>query len=80
MHVYQLLKVLLLLKDYEEDFEDDEDKSEERGEDENLREIQFSRTSEIEEIQRAINAENNRICTSLAKEIENEKKEPVMGM
>ncbi|XP_010016175.1 PREDICTED: WD repeat-containing protein 60, partial [Nestor notabilis] len=66
-------------EDYEEDFDDDEDKSgEERDTEENLREIQFSRTSEIEEIQRAINAENDRICTSLPKEIENEKKEPIM--
>ncbi|XP_061324000.1 cytoplasmic dynein 2 intermediate chain 1 isoform X2 [Pezoporus flaviventris] len=65
-------------EDYEEDFDDDEGKSEERGEEENLREIRFSRTSEIEEIQRAINAENDRICTSLAKEIENEKKESVV--
>ncbi|KAM9022643.1 cytoplasmic dynein 2 intermediate chain 1 isoform 3-T3 [Ara ararauna] len=67
-------------EDYEEDFDDyEEDKSGEEGdEEENLREIQFSRPSEIEEIQRAINAENDRICTSLPKEPENEKKEPVM--
>ncbi|XP_030352017.1 WD repeat-containing protein 60 [Strigops habroptila] len=66
-------------EDYEEDFDDDEDKSgEERIAEENLREIQFSKTSEIEEIQRAINAENDRIFTSLPKEIENEKKEPIM--
>lgn len=75
------MKVLLLLKDYEDDFDDDEDKSgEEREGEENLREIPFSRTSEIEEIQRAITAENDRICTSLPKKIENEKKEPIMGM
>lgn len=75
------MKVLLLLKDYEDDFDDDEDGSgEERDVEENPREIQFSRTSEIEEIQRAISAENDRICTSLPKKIENEKKEPIMGM
>ncbi|XP_009885099.1 PREDICTED: WD repeat-containing protein 60 [Charadrius vociferus] len=66
-------------EDYEDDFDDDEDKSgEERGAEENLREIPFSRTSEIEEIQRAISAENDRICTSLSKKIENVKKEPIM--
>ncbi|XP_009575873.1 PREDICTED: WD repeat-containing protein 60, partial [Fulmarus glacialis] len=66
-------------EDYEDDFDSDEDKSgEERGAEENLGEIPFSRTSEIEEIQRAISAENDRICTSLPKKIENEKKEPIM--
>ncbi|XP_072710794.1 cytoplasmic dynein 2 intermediate chain 1 isoform X2 [Ciconia boyciana] len=66
-------------EDYEDDFDDYEDKSaEERDAEENLREIPFSRTSEIEEIQRAISAENDRICTSLPKKIENEKKEPIM--
>ncbi|XP_028942536.1 WD repeat-containing protein 60 [Antrostomus carolinensis] len=67
-------------EDYEDDFDDyDEDKSgEERDAEENQREIPFSRTSEIEEIQRAISAENDRIHTSLPKKIENEKKEPVM--
>uniref|UniRef100_A0A8C9UC52 Dynein 2 intermediate chain 1 n=1 Tax=Serinus canaria TaxID=9135 RepID=A0A8C9UC52_SERCA len=45
---------------------------------ENLREVQFSRTSEIEEIQRAITAENDRIFNPLPKKLENEKKEPVM--
>ncbi|KAM6422462.1 cytoplasmic dynein 2 intermediate chain 1 [Rhynochetos jubatus] len=66
-------------EDYEDDFDDDEDKSGEEGDaEENLREIQVSRTSEIEEIQRAITAENDRIFTSLPKKIENEKKEPVM--
>lgn len=75
------MKVLLLLKDYEDDFDNDEDKSgEERDAEENLREIPFSRISEIEEIQRAISAENDRICTSLPKKIENEKKETIMGM
>ncbi|CAM9235479.1 unnamed protein product [Bubo scandiacus] len=66
-------------EDYEDDFEDDEDKSDEgRDVEENLRESPFSRTSEIEEIQRAISAENDRICTSLPKKIESEKKEPIM--
>ncbi|KAJ7410845.1 WD repeat-containing protein 60 [Willisornis vidua] len=66
-------------EDYEDDFEDDEDKSaEERDAEENLREIPFSRTSEIEEIQRAISAENERIFNSLPKKLENENKEPVM--
>ncbi|XP_075602729.1 cytoplasmic dynein 2 intermediate chain 1 isoform X2 [Balearica regulorum gibbericeps] len=65
-------------EDYEDDFDDDEDKSgQEGGAEENLREIPFSRTSEIEEIQRAISAENDRICTSLPK-TENEKKEPIV--
>ncbi|KFP35419.1 WD repeat-containing protein 60, partial [Chlamydotis macqueenii] len=66
-------------EDYEDDFDDDEDKGGEEGDaEENLREIPFSRTSEIEEIQRAISAENDRICTSLTKKIEIEKKEPIM--
>ncbi|XP_010295560.1 PREDICTED: WD repeat-containing protein 60 [Phaethon lepturus] len=66
-------------EDYEDDFDDDEDKSGEEGDaEENLREIPFSRTSEIEEIRRAISAENDRICTSLPKKTENEKKEPIM--
>ncbi|XP_041346025.1 cytoplasmic dynein 2 intermediate chain 1 [Pyrgilauda ruficollis] len=64
---------------YEDDFEDDEDKSDEvGGAEENLREVPFSRTSEIEEIQRAITAENDRIFNPLPKKLENEKKEPVM--
>uniref|UniRef100_A0A8C3U0F1 Dynein 2 intermediate chain 1 n=1 Tax=Catharus ustulatus TaxID=91951 RepID=A0A8C3U0F1_CATUS len=66
-------------EDYEDDFEDDEDKSGEVGDaEENLREVPFSRTSEIEEIQRAITAENDRIFTPLPKKLENEKKKPVM--
>ncbi|KAM6413160.1 cytoplasmic dynein 2 intermediate chain 1 [Pluvialis apricaria] len=66
-------------EDYEDDFDDAEDKSgEERDVEENLREIPFSRTSEFEEIQRAISAENDRICTSLPKKIENVKKEPIV--
>ncbi|XP_054673035.1 cytoplasmic dynein 2 intermediate chain 1 isoform X2 [Grus americana] len=65
-------------EDYEDDFHDDEDKSGEGGAEENQREIPFSRTSEIEEIQRAISAENDRICTSLPKKTENEKKEPIV--
>ncbi|KAM9232738.1 cytoplasmic dynein 2 intermediate chain 1 [Leptosomus discolor] len=66
-------------EDYEDDFDADEDKSgEERDAEENLRESLFSRTSEIEEIQRAITAENDQICTSLPKKIENEKKERIM--
>ncbi|NXH42541.1 WDR60 protein, partial [Dicaeum eximium] len=65
--------------DFEDYFEDDEDKSGEVGNaEENLREVPFSRTSEIEEIQRAITAENDRIFTSLPKKLENEKNEPVM--
>ncbi|XP_009474268.1 PREDICTED: WD repeat-containing protein 60 [Nipponia nippon] len=66
-------------EDYEDDFDDDdEDKSGEEGDaEENLRDIPFSRTSEIEEIQRAISAENDRIYTSLPKKTENEKKEPI---
>lgn len=73
--------ILLLSKDYEDDFEDDEDNSGEVGDaEENLREVPFSRTSEIEEIQRAITAENDRIFTPLPKKLENEKKKPVMGM
>ncbi|XP_074430245.1 cytoplasmic dynein 2 intermediate chain 1 [Larus michahellis] len=66
-------------EDYEDDFDDDEDNSgEEKDAEESLREIPFSRTSEIEEIQRAISAENDRICTSLPKKIENVKKEPII--
>ncbi|XP_058663961.1 cytoplasmic dynein 2 intermediate chain 1 isoform X1 [Ammospiza caudacuta] len=64
---------------YEDDFEDDEDKSSEvEDAEENLREVQFSRTSEIEEIQRAITEENDRIFNPLPRKVENEKKEPVM--
>ncbi|XP_064559984.1 cytoplasmic dynein 2 intermediate chain 1 [Zonotrichia leucophrys gambelii] len=64
---------------YEDDFEDDEDKSSEvEDAEENLREVQSSRTSEIEEIQRAIIEENDRIFNPLPKKLENEKKEPVM--
>ncbi|KAM6314938.1 cytoplasmic dynein 2 intermediate chain 1 [Aegotheles albertisi] len=68
---------------YEDDFEDYEDdyeekSGEERDAEENLREIPVSRTSEVEEIRRAISAENDRIYTSLPKKIENEKKEPIM--
>lgn len=81
IHAYQLLKALLLLKDYEDDFDEyDEDKSEEGDTEDKLREIHFSKPSEIEEIQRAINAENDRICTSLPLKTRNEKQEPVMGM
>ncbi|RMC04781.1 hypothetical protein DUI87_17953 [Hirundo rustica rustica] len=66
-------------EDYADDFEDDEDQSGEVGDaEENLREVPFSRTSEIEEIQRAITAENDRIFTPLPKKLKNEKKEPVM--
>ncbi|XP_051468352.1 cytoplasmic dynein 2 intermediate chain 1 isoform X2 [Apus apus] len=68
-------------EDYEDDFDDDDDEDrsgEERDAEENLRETKFSRTSEIEEIQRAISAENDRIFTSLPNETENEKKEPIM--
>ncbi|NXJ15484.1 WDR60 protein, partial [Odontophorus gujanensis] len=66
-------------EDYEDDFDDyDEEKSEEGGTEDKLREIHFSKTSEIEEIQRAINAENDRICTSLPQKIKNEEPEPVM--
>lgn len=66
-------------EDYEDDFDDyDEDRSEEGDTEDKLREIHFSKTSEIEEIQRAINAENDRICTSLPQTIKNEKQEPVM--
>ncbi|XP_021243684.1 WD repeat-containing protein 60 isoform X2 [Numida meleagris] len=66
-------------EDYEDDFDDyDEDKSEEGDTEDKLREIHFSKTSEIEEIQRAINAENDRICTSLPQKVRNEKPEPVV--
>ncbi|KAM6282557.1 cytoplasmic dynein 2 intermediate chain 1 isoform 2-T2 [Porphyrio hochstetteri] len=67
-------------EEYEDDFEDDdEDRSGEEGDaEENPREIPFSRTSEIEEIQRAISAENDRIFNLLPKKLENVKKEPVM--
>ncbi|XP_068862528.1 cytoplasmic dynein 2 intermediate chain 1 isoform X2 [Aphelocoma coerulescens] len=66
-------------EDYEDDFEDDEDKSGEEGDaGEEQREVPFSRTSEIEEIQRAITAENDRIFTPLPKKLENERKELVM--
>ncbi|XP_072781422.1 cytoplasmic dynein 2 intermediate chain 1 isoform X1 [Taeniopygia guttata] len=64
---------------YEDDFEDDEDKSGEAEDaEENLRDAQFSRTSEIEEIQRAITAENERIFTPLPKKLENQKKGAVI--
>ncbi|XP_054246068.1 cytoplasmic dynein 2 intermediate chain 1 isoform X2 [Indicator indicator] len=73
---FELLKLLLLLKDYEDDFEDSSD--EEGDAEENRREIPFSRTSEMEEIQRAISAENDRVCTSLPKKSENENQKPTM--
>uniref|UniRef100_A0A8B9EKR6 WD repeat domain 60 n=1 Tax=Anser cygnoides TaxID=8845 RepID=A0A8B9EKR6_ANSCY len=67
-------------EDYEDDFDDDDEgKSGEEGDaKEKLGEIPFSKTSEIEEIQRAINAENDRISISLPKKIKNEKEEPIM--
>ncbi|XP_062423656.1 cytoplasmic dynein 2 intermediate chain 1 isoform X2 [Rhea pennata] len=67
-------------EDYEDDFDNnDENKSgEERAVEEKPRESSISKTSEFEEIQRAINAENDRVFTSLPKKIKNEKKEPVM--
>ncbi|NWQ69528.1 WDR60 protein, partial [Neopipo cinnamomea] len=66
-------------EDYEDDFEEDEDESGgERDAEENLREIPFSGTSEIEEIQRAISAENDRIFNSPLKKLEDEKKEPIL--
>ncbi|XP_068790393.1 cytoplasmic dynein 2 intermediate chain 1 isoform X2 [Struthio camelus] len=68
-------------EDYEDDFVDDDEEDnsgEERNAEEKLREISISKTSEIEEIQRAINAENDRIFTSLPKKTRNEKKEPIV--
>ncbi|XP_030405976.1 WD repeat-containing protein 60 isoform X3 [Gopherus evgoodei] len=67
-------------EDYEDDFDDDDDEdndSEARDSEERLREIPVSKKSEIEEIQRAINAENERIGTLLPKQIQKEReKEP----
>ncbi|XP_039380626.1 cytoplasmic dynein 2 intermediate chain 1 isoform X4 [Mauremys reevesii] len=67
-------------EDYEDDFDDDDDEdndSEARVSEERLREIPVSKKSEIEEIQRAINAENERIGTLLPKQIQKEcEKEP----
>ncbi|XP_068002127.1 cytoplasmic dynein 2 intermediate chain 1 isoform X1 [Melanerpes formicivorus] len=67
-------------EDYEDDFDDDDEgNSDEEGDaEENPREIPLSRTSEIEEIQRAISAENDRVGTSLPKKTENEKEKPTM--
>ncbi|CAM4522339.1 unnamed protein product [Lepidochelys olivacea] len=67
-------------EDYVDDFDDDDDEdndSEARDSEERLREIPVSKKSEIEEIQRAINAENERIGTLLPKQIQKEhEKEP----
>ncbi|XP_037746986.1 cytoplasmic dynein 2 intermediate chain 1 isoform X4 [Chelonia mydas] len=69
-------------EDYVDDFDDDDDEdneSEARDSEERLREIPVSKKSEIEEIQRAINAENERIGTLLPKQIQKEhEKEPNM--
>ncbi|XP_043365572.1 cytoplasmic dynein 2 intermediate chain 1 isoform X6 [Dermochelys coriacea] len=62
-------------EDYVDDFDDDDDEdndSEARDSEERLREIPVSKKSEIEEIQRAINAENERIGTLLPKQIQKE--------
>ncbi|XP_067398793.1 cytoplasmic dynein 2 intermediate chain 1 isoform X2 [Emydura macquarii macquarii] len=69
-------------EDYEDDFDDDDDEDndrEDRDLEERLSEIPVSKKSEIEEIQRAINAENERIGISLPKQIQKEhEKEPKM--
>ncbi|XP_074841151.1 cytoplasmic dynein 2 intermediate chain 1 isoform X2 [Carettochelys insculpta] len=70
-------------EDYEDDFDDDDNEDDNNNEDgdseEKLREIPGSKKSEIEEIQRAINAENERLNTLLPKQIQKEhKKEPKM--
>uniref|UniRef100_A0A8C4WP85 Dynein 2 intermediate chain 1 n=1 Tax=Gopherus evgoodei TaxID=1825980 RepID=A0A8C4WP85_9SAUR len=59
------------------DDDDEDNDSEARDSEERLREIPVSKKSEIEEIQRAINAENERIGTLLPKQIQKEReKEP----
>ncbi|XP_025908768.1 WD repeat-containing protein 60 isoform X1 [Nothoprocta perdicaria] len=68
-------------EDYEDDFDDndeDDNSSEEIVEKEKVREIFDSKTSEIAEIQKAINAENDKIFTSPPKEMKNEDKQPIM--
>ncbi|KAM8810391.1 cytoplasmic dynein 2 intermediate chain 1 [Eudromia elegans] len=67
-------------EDYEDDFDDDGEDNSSEGivEKEKRREISLSKTSEIAEIQEAINAENDRIFTSLPKEMKNEDKQPIM--
>nr|XP_032662227.1 WD repeat-containing protein 60 isoform X3 [Chelonoidis abingdonii] len=69
-------------EDYEDDFDDDDNEdndNEARDSEERLREIPVSKKSEIEEIQRAINAENERIGTLLPKQIKKKsEKEPNM--
>ncbi|XP_006018614.1 WD repeat-containing protein 60 isoform X1 [Alligator sinensis] len=68
-------------EDYEDDFDDiDEDNdSEDRDAEHQLQAIPVSKKLEIEEIQRAINAENERIGTLLPKQIlKDDEREPVM--
>nr|XP_006111967.1 WD repeat-containing protein 60 isoform X1 [Pelodiscus sinensis] len=68
-------------EDYEDDFDDDEEDNdnEDRDSEEKLREIPISKKSEIEEIQRAINAENERINIMPPKKMQKEhEKEPKM--
>uniref|UniRef100_A0A8D0H3H3 Dynein 2 intermediate chain 1 n=1 Tax=Sphenodon punctatus TaxID=8508 RepID=A0A8D0H3H3_SPHPU len=65
-------------EDYEDDFDDDDDDDSEDGEmEERVTEIPVYKMSEIETIQRAINAENERIGISLPMQIPKEyEKEP----
>uniref|UniRef100_A0A8D0GXX5 Dynein 2 intermediate chain 1 n=1 Tax=Sphenodon punctatus TaxID=8508 RepID=A0A8D0GXX5_SPHPU len=69
---------MFFLKDYEDDFDDDDDDDSEDGEmEERVTEIPVYKMSEIETIQRAINAENERIGISLPMQIPKEyEKEP----
>ncbi|XP_019363707.1 PREDICTED: WD repeat-containing protein 60 isoform X2 [Gavialis gangeticus] len=72
-------------EDYEDDFDDDDDDDDEGNDSEDRdakhqpQAIPVSKNLEIEEIQRAINAENERIGTLLPKQIlKDDEREPVM--
>uniref|UniRef100_F6WTW3 WD repeat domain 60 n=1 Tax=Ornithorhynchus anatinus TaxID=9258 RepID=F6WTW3_ORNAN len=71
----------IFLKDYEEDFDDfDDDEEEEEESKEKKEDIPLAKKIEIEEIQRAINAENQRIIHALPlKQVQTEpEREPRM--
>ncbi|XP_019363708.1 PREDICTED: WD repeat-containing protein 60 isoform X3 [Gavialis gangeticus] len=74
-------------EDYEDDFDDDDDDDDEGNDSEDRdakhqpQAIPVSKNLEIEEIQRAINAENERIGTLLPKQIlKDDEREPVMAL
>lgn len=86
---------IIFLKDYEDDFDDfdDEDdessqnaKSEKEGAEAGLQKVTVAKSSEVEEIQKAINAENEKIKAFIPNSRKNEhlpkdhEKYPRIGM